>query len=85
MAKSKTNRFEGFENLTKNTEVKGNSSTPRSDPKSGKSANPEFKKVTLYLSKELHLKMKSHTLTADENMSDLVERVMTDYLNQLTS
>ena len=89
MAKPKENRFEGFEVIgDQNSDPKLTikpQQNKRSVEKIGKSADPDFKKVTLYLSKELHLLMKSHTLTTEENMSDLVERIMTDYFKQLDS
>jgi hypothetical protein len=39
--------------------------------------------VTLYLTKDLHFKLRSHSLATEEDMSDLVEQVMNDYFKQL--
>lgn len=91
MAKSKTNRFQGFEDLGLKETESAKYSVSKTKPEGkvakgenkGKSANPDFKKVTLYLSKELHLKMRTHALTETETMSDLVERVMSAYFKQL--
>ncbi|WP_339374200.1 hypothetical protein [Picosynechococcus sp. PCC 11901] len=80
MAKSKGNRFEGFEDFK--AEPPGRSPGVQGQ---AKSKNPDFKKVTLYLTKELHLKMRSQTLTTEEDMSELVERIMGEYFEQLDS
>lgn len=78
MAKAK-NRFAGFEGLSGDF-----ANNPANDAeKVGKSKDSNYKKVTLYLTKELHFKLRSHSLSTTEDMSDLVEKVMTDYFNQL--
>lgn len=77
MAKDK-NRFAGFEALkSEAVETK-----PITQEKVGKSKDANYKKVTLYLTKELHFKLRSHSLATEEDMSDLVEQVMTDYFKQ---
>ena len=77
MAKDR-NRFAGFEALS----AQVNEPTPVAE-KLSKSKDPDYKKVTLYLTKALHFKLRSHTLATDEDMSELVERVMSDYFKQL--
>jgi len=77
MSKEK-NRFAGFEALN----AKVNESVPDSE-KLSKSKDPNYKKVTIYLTKALHLKLRSHSLTIEEDMSELVERVMSDYFKRL--
>ncbi len=80
MAKEK-NRFAGFE-----TFVQADSpptTTAKSDGAIAKSKDPNFKKTTLYLSKEIHLKLRTYTLTAEQDMSELVEQVLIDYFKQL--
>lgn len=49
----------------------------------GKSANPDFTRTTLYLSNDLHHQIKVHAVSNKEDMSELVERVMADYLKNL--
>jgi hypothetical protein len=77
MAKDR-NRFAGFEALS----AQVNEPTSAVE-KLSKSKDPDYKKVTLYLTKALHFKLRSHTLATDEDMSELVERVMSDYFKQL--
>jgi hypothetical protein len=78
MAKEK-NRFAGFEALkSEPVETK-----PIDQGKVGKSKDSNYKKVTLYLTKDLHFKLRSHSLATTEDMSDLVEQVMNDYFKQL--
>ena len=70
----KQNRFEGFEDF---------SGIPKSVPKTmGKSRDPDYDKVTMYLTKDLHKRLRTETLLADEDMSDLVERVMQEYFER---
>lgn len=85
VAKAKGNRFEGFEDLGAAPEQPKSKIPTKSSVAQGKakSKDPDFKKVTLYLSKELHLKMRSQTLITDEDMSELVDRVMVEYFKQL--
>lgn len=89
MAKSKGNRFEGFEDFKAVSSEQSGEVAQQGEQRTNKnisqakSKNPDFKKVTLYLTKELHLKMRSQTLTTEEDMSDLVERVMADYFKRL--
>jgi len=90
VAKPKENRFEGFEDfkvVTPSASERNKSEQKERSKVSSqaKSKNPEFKKVTLYLTKDLHLKLRSATLTGEEDMSELVERVMEDYFKQLNS
>lgn len=80
MAKDK-NRFAGFESLT--VEPVEEKSLPQE--KVGKSKDSNYKKVTLYITKALHFKLRSHTLATEEDMSELVERVMTEYFQRLDS
>jgi hypothetical protein len=80
MAKEK-NRFAGFEALKSEPVEK-----PQIDQgKVGKSKDSNYKKVTLYLTTDLHFKLRSHSLTTTEDMSDLVEQVMMDYFKQSDS
>ncbi|AMA10696.1 hypothetical protein AWQ23_14710 (plasmid) [Picosynechococcus sp. PCC 73109] len=51
----------------------------------GKSASPDFTRTTLYLSNELHHQIKLYAVSQKEDMSDLVERVMTDYFTKQNS
>lgn len=86
MAQSKKgNRFEGFEDFGSAPESSFNEKESKQTISVGKakSKDPNFKKVTLYLTKELHLKMRSQTLTTDEDMSELVERIMSNYFESL--
>lgn len=78
MAKDR-NRFAGFEALS----AQVNEPTTPAPEKLSKSKDPDYKKVTLYLTKALHFQLRSHTLATDEDMSELVERVMSDYFKQL--
>jgi hypothetical protein len=77
MAKER-NRFAGFEALS--AQVNEPNPVPE---KLSKSKDPDYKKVTLYLTKALHFKLRSHTLATNEDMSELVERVMADYFKHL--
>ena len=52
----------------------------------GKSANPDYQKTTVYLSKHLHRNIKIACLKANPplDMSDLVEQELTNWLNART-
>lgn len=74
MAKNRFKAFEGFD---------FDPSSLNAKKKTGKSSDPRYAKVTVYLSKDLHYRLRSHTLLEDEDMSELIERVMADYFRQL--
>lgn len=58
--------------------------TPRKNQRRiGKSADPNFTRTTIYLSNDLHHQIKVHAVSNKEDMSELVERVMTDYFSKL--
>ena len=85
MAKEK-NRFAGFENFVQidpalSSEADVNDAPPTKAI--AKSKDPNFKRTTLYLSKELHLKLRTHTLTTEQDMSELVEQVISAYFKHL--
>jgi hypothetical protein len=92
MAREK-NRFAGFENFvqaesTTSESVKGKSEVamPRARLKPpAKSKDPNFKKTTLYLSKATHLKLRTHTLSTEQDMSELVEELLVAYFKRLDS
>lgn len=65
------NRFEGFEELKR--------VDPAIAKSLGRSKDPRYKKVTIYLNNDLHRELRQETLLAEENMSELIERVMLDY------
>lgn len=89
MAREK-NRFAGFENFVQadsndlealNTESE--TTAPKVSPPPAKSKDPNFKKTTLYLTKATHLKLRTHTLSTEQDMSQLVEELLVDYFNRL--
>ncbi len=85
MAKE-TNRFAGFENFVQLDPASSPEVDVNDDPPTkaiAKSKDPNFKRTTLYLSKELHLKLRTHTLTTEQDMSELVEQVISEYFEHL--
>ena len=47
-----------------------------------KSKDPNFVRTTLYLSKKLHRQLKSAAARSDQEMSELVEKSVVQYLQQ---
>jgi hypothetical protein len=84
MAKDK-NRFAGFENFVQGESTATESTTTKPEVAVAKSKDPNFKKTTLYLSKVTHLKLRTHTLSTEKDMSELVEELLIDYFKRLDS
>ncbi|MBE9204898.1 hypothetical protein IQ218_17550 [Synechocystis salina LEGE 06099] len=84
MAKEK-NRFAGFENFVQAESTSSESVKTKSETAIAKSKDPNFKKTTLYLSKATHLKLRTHTLSTEQDMSELVEALLVDYFKRLDS
>ncbi|AIE76077.1 hypothetical protein [Synechocystis sp. PCC 6714] len=81
MAKEK-NRFAGFENFA---QAESTTSEKKPEAAIAKSKDPNFKKTTLYLSKATHLRLRTHTLSTEQDMSELVEELLVDYFKRLDS
>lgn len=47
----------------------------------GKSSNAAFEKTTMYLEKEMKLKVQRRLLGTDEDMSSLVNRLLSEWLD----
>jgi hypothetical protein len=47
-----------------------------------KSKDPNFVRTTVYLSKQLHRQLKSAAAHSDQEMSELVEKSVVQYLQQ---
>jgi hypothetical protein len=84
MAKEK-NRFAGFENFVQAESTTSESTKGKPEAAIAKSKDPNFKKTTLYLSKATHLKLRTHTLSTEQDMSELVEELLVDYFKRLDS
>jgi hypothetical protein len=84
MAKEK-NRFAGFENFVQAESTSSESVQGKQEAAIAKSKDPNFKKTTLYLSKATHLKLRTHTLSTEQDMSELVEELLVDYFKRLDS
>lgn len=91
MAKEK-NRFAGFENFvqaestsSESAQGKPETAMPKARSAPAKSKDPNFKKTTLYISKATHLKLRTHTLSTEQDMSELVEELLVDYFKRLDS
>ncbi|WP_199309591.1 MULTISPECIES: hypothetical protein [Synechocystis] len=84
MAKEK-NRFAGFENFVQAESTSSESAQGKPEAAIAKSKDPNFKKTTLYLSKATHLKLRTHTLSTEQDMSELVEELLVDYFKRLDS
>lgn len=46
-----------------------------------KGKNPNYQRTTLYLPKDLHREFKLAALEEDQEMSDIVEQLVSDWLN----
>ena len=55
---------------------------PAPTPALPKSKDPNFVRTTLYLSKKLHRQLKSAAARSDQEMSELVEKSVVQYLQQ---
>lgn len=64
-----------------NTETKKSVDTEKQKSRE-KSAQKEYKRITLDVSPELHYKLKKHTLETGEPMAELLRRLAEDYLNK---
>jgi hypothetical protein len=84
MAKEK-NRFAGFENFVQAESTVSESTIAKERSAPAKSKDPNFKKTTLYLSKATHLQLRTHTLSTEQDMSELVEELLVDYFKRLDS
>ena len=82
MAKEK-NRFAGFENFVQAESTTSESTKGKPEAAIAKSKDPNFKKTTLYLSKATHLKLRTHTLSTEQDMSELVEQLLVDHFKHL--
>lgn len=81
MASKKENRFAGFEGLKETTTESSPTPTPKKG--TGKSKDPEYKKVTVYLKKEVHQQLRASTLMGEEDMSDLLNRLAEEHFKRL--
>ena len=79
-------KFDGLLKRSSTTPIKA---APKGSPARtpGKSANPDYQKTTVYLSKHLHRSIKIACLKANPplDMSDLVEQELTNWLNARTT
>ncbi len=59
---------------------------PKKRKSTGKRTDPDFKQVGAYIRKDTYLKIQSLLLERpDQDFSDLVEELLTDYLNNQVS
>ena len=49
-------------------------------PKPSKSTDPEYKRTTIYLPKRLHRQLKAAAADEDQEMSEIVEKLVENYL-----
>lgn len=77
--------FEAVSDTPVETDVAGELSSPakpqtRSAKRNGKSSDPDYKKVTVYLSKALHQRMKQYAFDEETEQSLLIEQAVDLYL-----
>jgi hypothetical protein len=74
-----------FDDLLKAKKLKPGEPELSSNMALPKSKDPNFVRTTIYLSKQLHRRLKSAAAHSDQEMSELVEKSVFQYLQQSNS
>lgn len=76
------NRFEKLKNLKSAVELTQETiKVEVSSKRGGKSSNPDFHKLTVYISKENLKKLKLACVDRELDMSDIIDELLSSHLN----
>lgn len=64
-------------------QAKPSESAPPAVNKKAKSADPDYVRTTIYLPKTLHKKLKGAAIDRDQEMSEIVEQLVFEWLENL--